>query len=101
MNTLGATIMVLFGYDDISITLTPRNWARVKGGKPLSIRGNGCYSEGTFAWDYWEFGRGLIGSLCVYYGNDGATAFDDELRDAVIIEKHIPKPKRLGRRPRS
>jgi hypothetical protein len=83
------TITVEWGYEAHSITLTPRNWARVKSRKELFIRGKGYYYEGEFFWDYWNFTGGLEGDLIVSYGNHGdysATGFDGKLRDADITD---------------
>jgi hypothetical protein len=88
MKTLGATVSVRWGNDvGVSIRLTPKNWARIKAGKPLSIRGKGYYYEGEFFWDYWHFGGGLDGSLTVSYGEDGGTGFDGNLKNAEIEER--------------
>ena len=81
-----ATISVTWGYDQHSITLTPRNWARVKKGQPLSIRGKGYYYEGEFFWDGWDFEGGLDGELSVSYGGDGGGGFIGCLGDATIEE---------------
>jgi hypothetical protein len=37
MANAGATVTVEWGYETHSITLTPKNWARVKSGKPLGL----------------------------------------------------------------
>jgi hypothetical protein len=37
----GATITVVWGYEPLGIYLTPRNWRRVKSGKPLTVRASG------------------------------------------------------------
>jgi hypothetical protein len=82
-------ITVEWGYEEHTITLTPRNWAKVKSGKELYIRGKGYHYEGEFFWDYWYFGGGLGGDLVLYYGNHGdysATGFDGKLEDAKITE---------------
>jgi hypothetical protein len=90
MKTLGTTVSVRWGNDvSVSIRLTPRNWAKIKVGKPLNIRGKGSYYEGEFFWDYWDFGGGLDGSLTVAYvegGEDAGTGFDGNLNDAEIEE---------------
>ncbi len=86
MATKRATIAVEWGYEPHAITLTARNWARVKAGRPLSIRGKGYYYEGEFFWDYWSFGGGLDGELQVDYGEDGACGFLGRLNDADIEE---------------
>jgi hypothetical protein len=87
MSNLGATISVTWGYDvQVSIRLTPKNWARIKAGKPLRIRGKGYHYEGEFFWDYWNFGGGFDGSLIVEYGTDGGVGFDGKLTDAAIEE---------------
>jgi len=80
-----ATISVEWGYEMHSTTLTARNWARVKSGKSLSIRGKGYYYEGEFFWDYWSFAGGLDGELYVDYG-DGGCGFSGTLVDANIEE---------------
>jgi hypothetical protein len=82
-------ITVEWGYEEHSLTLTPRKWARVKSGKALYIRGKGYHYEGEFFWDYWDFGGGLWGELTVSYGNHGdysATGFVGKLEDANITE---------------
>jgi hypothetical protein len=82
----GAKITVEWGYGLHSITLTPKNWARVKSGRQLSIRGKGYRYEGHFFWDRWSFGGGLGGSLEVTYGDDGGVGFTGILSDAMIEE---------------
>jgi hypothetical protein len=77
-----ATISVEWEYEDHSITLTPRNWAKVKSGKGLKIRGKGYIYDAEFFWDYWQFGGGLDASLDVYYGDDGRHGFTRNLSDA-------------------
>lgn len=89
---LAATITVKWGYEDHSITLTPRNWAAIKAGRPYSQRGAGYRYDAEFFWDYWEFGGGLEGDLTVNYGNDGGQGFVGSLSDAKI-EEHRPKKK--------
>ncbi len=81
-----ATIAVWWGNDDdeASIYLTPRNWTRVKAGKPLRIRGKGYIYEAERFQDYWNFAGGMDGELEVTYGNDGAVGFIGRLRDAKI-----------------
>ena len=82
-----ATITVEWGYECHSIMLTARNWARMKAGKPLRIRGKGYWYEGEHFWTYWDFTGGLDGGLVVschrgteWYG-DG---FVGRLNDALI-----------------
>jgi len=89
MNKQSATITVEWGYEPHSITLTPRNWAKVKSGKPLRIRGKGYYYENEFFWDYWDFGGGLDGTLEVGYGESGGQGFTENLCVADI-EEHTP-----------
>jgi len=94
MRQVGAIITVSWGYDvQVSITLSPRNWTRVKSGKPLQIRGNGYHYEGEFFWDYWNFEGGVDGALTVAYG-DGGEGFNGTLDDATIEEKPVPLSKR-------
>jgi len=82
----GATITVEWGYESHSITLTARNWAAVKAGKPHRQRGKGYHCEGQFFWDYWSFEGGMSGALEVGYGTDGAEGFTGRLADARIQE---------------
>jgi hypothetical protein len=88
MPVAGATVSVELGYELHSITLAARNWARVKSGKPLRIRGKGFYFEGEFFWDYWSFAGGLEGELIVEYGEGFGrrTGFNGRLSDATIEE---------------
>lgn len=82
-------IAVEWGDEEHSISLTPRNWARVKSGKELYIRGKGYMYEGEFFWDYWHFSGGLHGDLTVNYGNRGdysAVGFTGKLQEASIPE---------------
>jgi hypothetical protein len=65
------------------------NWAKVKSGKPLKIRGEGYSYEGEFFWDYWTFEGGLSGKLLVEYGEDGGVGFDGEVCDASIEEHQV------------
>ena len=81
----GAHLTVEWGYDNHDVVLTPRNWARVKRGKPLRIRSPG-FSEEGFQWEYWNFAGGLDGELVVEYGDDGGTGFIGKLADATIEE---------------
>ncbi len=92
---IAATITVEWGYDDHSITLTPRNLAAVKAGRPHSQRGAGYHYGAEFFWDYWAFSGGLDGDLTVDYGSDGGQGFTGKLRTAAIQE-HCPKKKREG-----
>jgi hypothetical protein len=98
MKNASAIISVTWGNDvEVSIKLTPRNWAKVQCGKPLKIRGKGYYYEGEFFWDYWSFEGGFEGSLLVSYGQDGGVGFEGKLRDASIQEQSaaIAKKHRL------
>jgi hypothetical protein len=88
-----ATITVEWGDDNHSITLTPKNWATVKSGAPLSLSGKGYHYEGGFFWDYWHFAGGLEGDIEVGYGNDGGQGFVGTLEHAQI-EEHEYTPKR-------
>ena len=66
-----AVVSVYWPDDWHDLRLTPRNWSKVKAGKPLRVRGKGYYYEGEFFWDYWTFEGGLQGELTVNYGRDG------------------------------
>ncbi len=81
-----ATVAVRWGYARHHLHLTARNWARVKAGKPLRIRGKGYYYEGEFFWDYWHFEGGLNGGLTVWYGDDGGVGWQGLLRSAEVVE---------------
>jgi len=92
---MSATITVEWGNESHSITLTPRNWAKVRSGAPHRQRGKGYYCGPEFFWDYWEFSGGMDGDLTVDYGNDGGQGFVGKLRTAAIQE-HRPKKKSEG-----
>lgn len=86
-----ATISVEWGYADHSITLTERNWLRVRAGKPLRVRGKGFRSDGEFFWDYWSFNTESNGSLNVNYCKPSApysegSGFGATLSDADVDE---------------
>jgi hypothetical protein len=91
MQVKGATLTVEWGYELHSITLTARNWRRIKAGRPLRIRGKGYYYEGEFFWDYWTFNKASTGSLLVEYG-DGGVGFDGDLDDATVEEHDTRAP---------
>jgi hypothetical protein len=90
-----ATITVTWGYEPHSITLSPRDWAKVKAGEELDIDGKGYHYEGEFFWDYWHFGGGLQGELVVNYGNDSAQGFVGKLNDARIDERPVNSRRKL------
>lgn len=82
-----ARISVEWGYEVHSITLTARNWARVKSGKPLRIRGEGYWYDGEHFWDYWDFAGGMEGRLIVSYHQKRewyGDGWDGTLKDAEI-----------------
>jgi hypothetical protein len=84
---IAAIVSVSWGYDiQVSIKLTPRNWAKVRSGTSLYIRGKGYHYEGEFFWDYWSFEGGLEGTLRVSYGHDGGVGFTGGLSAAKIEE---------------
>jgi hypothetical protein len=85
---IAAAITVNWGYENHSITLTPRNWAKVKAGKELRIRGKGYWYEGEWFWDYWFLNSRPDDSLVVSYGQDGADADGSvgSLGGAKIVE---------------
>lgn len=94
----GATITITYYYEELlELNLTPRNWSKIKSGKPLRIRGKGFRFEGPFYWDCWSFGGGVDGSLYVGYGNDGGYFFDGCLKDAEIIEHGLDDHPRILR----
>lgn len=81
-----ATVTVGWGNERHSLTLTKRNWSKVRRGQELRIRGSGYWYEGRFFRDYWHFGGGLDGKLVVSYGEDGGEGFVGTLREADIEE---------------
>lgn len=83
---LAATITVNWGYENHSLTLTPRNWAKIKAGRAHFQRGKGYHYEGEFFWDNWRFTGGLNGALVVGYGDDGGEGFIGRLSGAAIVE---------------
>ena len=92
---LAASITVEWGNNvEVSLTLSQQNWAKIKSGKPFSIRGKGYFYEGKRYQDYWSFGGGLEGSLIVVYGEDSGVGFDGRLSEAKIEEIPAQKPKK-------
>jgi|GEM_PF-1775199 len=89
---MAAEITVEWGYEIHRIVLRPKNWARVKSGQALGIRGKGYWYKGDFYWDYWSFGGGLDGALTVEYARPGkdssdvGVGFDGRLSAAHIEE---------------
>jgi hypothetical protein len=71
MPLVAATVTVNWGYENHSLDLTPRRWAQVVAGKPVSMRGQGYHADGKFWWDYWAFNCDGEGSLNVGYGEGG------------------------------
>ena len=92
-SNLTATITVEWGYEEHSITLTPRSWAAIKAGRAHSQRGEGYEYEGEFFWDYWRFLGGQDPEVEVDYGEDGGQGFLGNLSD-TLVEEHEYKPKR-------
>jgi hypothetical protein len=94
MEKIGATISVSWGdCVEVSITLSPKEWAAVKAGNPFSTCGDGYEYEGESFQDYWNLGGGLEGSLEVTY-DDGGQGFVGSLRDAHIVEHPLRTPKK-------
>jgi hypothetical protein len=53
----------------LELTLSDRNWSKLKRGESLSVRGKGYRYEGEFYWDRWDFTGGVDGELIVRYGS--------------------------------
>jgi hypothetical protein len=102
MASKAAVVTVHWGNDvDVSIRLTPANWARVRSGKPLHLRGKGYHYDGELFRDYWSFEGGLEGTLVVTYGEeDPGTGFDGRLADARIEEIVVRTTKKQKASPR-
>ncbi len=81
-----ATIMVEWGYETHSLTLTPDQWEFVMSGHALGVEGPGYEYEGEHFEDYWSFAGGYRGTLEVSYGDDGGVGVECRLCDAVITE---------------
>jgi hypothetical protein len=81
-----ATIMVEWGYETHSVTLTPTQWESVMSGHSLGVEGPGYFYDGEHFQDYWSFAGGYRGTLEVSYGDDGAVGVDCRLCDANIAE---------------
>jgi len=66
------TPMYSYEYGEVSTTVSARDWARIKRGEALSLRGQGSRagdpmdeSDDDMTWDYWQFSGGLDGRLVV------------------------------------
>jgi hypothetical protein len=86
MGKIAATISVEWGYETHEIGLSARNWAKVKSGEKLKVRGEGYDYEGEFFQDYWYFNDTKSGELRVEYGDDGAVGFNGPIADCTIEE---------------
>ncbi|WP_005031710.1 hypothetical protein [Holophaga foetida] len=75
----GAVVITVdYQYDIHSIRLSGRTYARIKAGKPVTIRGQGFFNEERWEVDRWRFNHGDQGTVCV---------FTDEGRD--IFEGYL------------
>jgi hypothetical protein len=82
-------LSVSWGYDVIvELRVSRRNWSKIAGGKPVTIRGNGYYYEGEFFRDYWDFSGGIDGELRVRYGSpkdgDYGDGYVGTVREALV-----------------
>jgi hypothetical protein len=94
MDKIGAIISVSWGdCVEVSITLSPKEWAAVVAGNPFSTYGDGYEYEGESFQDHWHLGGGLDGSLEVTY-DDGGQGFVGSLKDADIGEHSVRRPKK-------
>lgn len=83
------TLSVEWGCEIHSLTIDPRNWAKIQAGKEWGTGGETYYYEGERFSCYWDFnGRGEPGSLIVSYGNDGGEGFTGSWSEADIQEHY-------------
>jgi hypothetical protein len=92
MSPLSATVTVSWGNDvQVSLNLTPRNWAKLKAGKTLHLRGRGYYYEGELFRDYWFFGGAVSkGRSSSIMGKTVQLA--SRANSAMQILRSIPSP---------
>lgn len=87
-------LTVEWGYESHGITISARNWSKIRRNLPVCLRGESYYYEGERFSCHWEFnGRDEPGSLVVGYGDDGAEGYVGEWKDAEIMEVHEAPPK--------
>ena len=83
------TLSVEWGYDIHSVTIGPRNWAKIQAGKEWGTGGETYYYEGERFSCYWDFNcRGEPGSLIVSYGNDGGEGYCGKWANVDISEHY-------------
>ena len=83
------TLSVEWGYEIHSLTIGPRNWAKIQAGKKWGAAGETYYYEGERFGCYWSFNdRGEPGSLIVSYGNDGGEGYCGDWADVDITENY-------------
>lgn len=87
---VGAKLTVVWGAEATphTIILTPRNWRRVKSGKPLTIRGSAYIYDGDVFREVWRF-NGSIHELVVEYeypDGDTGTGYNGSLGGLDIVE---------------
>jgi hypothetical protein len=83
------TLMVEWGYEVHSLTIGPRNWAKIQAGKEWGTGGETYYYEGERFSCYWDFNcRGEPGSLIVSYGNDGGEGYCGKWANVDITEHY-------------
>jgi hypothetical protein len=83
------TLSVEWGYEIHSLTIGPRNWAKIQAGKEWGTGGETYHYEGERFSCYWDFnGRGEPGSLIVSYGNDGGEGYVGTWADVDITEHY-------------
>jgi hypothetical protein len=52
-----------------SITVSQKAFAEIRGGKEITLQGDGFATAEGIVPDYWEFNTGSLGSVKVYCGN--------------------------------
>lgn len=62
-------VTVSYGYDIHSIYFSGRTYARIKAGKPISLKGQGFRWDDVPDQDYWHFNKSSADSI--YVNTDG------------------------------
>ena len=84
-----AEVTVEWDNEAHTLSISARNWAKIKRGRPVRLRGKGYRYEGKFFWDYWSFNTKAKSSLVVTYGDEGGEGFVGSLKDATRIDEEF------------
>lgn len=77
-----------FGYDQHSLLIAKRTFARIQAGIPVTIRGQGFMVEGVLEEDLWAFNYVAVGAVQVST-NTGREVFEGRLGEAEVVIRGV------------